>query len=133
MDDQGVPISALQLPRDMSGHVVIHFCEILVYNLSIDRNLYVHVYGLLLTDTKKLDVPSARSNASGNNFNQVSSPYITNVPSFLIFICASQVSWLASVAVVSDSAKFKITSRKDGMEPVVMALTRGMVIVGDVA
>ena len=35
--------------------------------------------------------------------------------------------------VVSDSAKFRITSRKEGIEPVVMAFTRGMVIVGDVA
>lgn len=35
--------------------------------------------------------------------------------------------------VVSDSAKFKMTSRKDGIEPVVIALTRGIVIVGEVA
>lgn len=47
--------------------------------------------------------------------------------------CASHVSCVASVDVVSDSAKLRITSRKEGMEPVVMALTRGMVIVGDVA
>ena len=35
--------------------------------------------------------------------------------------------------VVSDSAKFRITSRNEGIDPVVMALTLGMVIVGDVA
>lgn len=35
--------------------------------------------------------------------------------------------------MVSDSAKFRMTSRKDGTEPVVIAFTRGMVIVGDVA
>ena len=35
--------------------------------------------------------------------------------------------------MVSDSAKFRITSTKEGMEPVVMALTRGMVMVGEVA
>jgi len=35
--------------------------------------------------------------------------------------------------VVSDSAKFRMTSRKDGTEPVVMALTRGIVIVGELA
>lgn len=35
--------------------------------------------------------------------------------------------------MLSDSAKFKITSRKEGMDPVVIALTRGMVIVGEVA
>lgn len=35
--------------------------------------------------------------------------------------------------MVSDSAKFRMTSRKEGIEPVVIALTRGIVIVGDVA
>lgn len=35
--------------------------------------------------------------------------------------------------MVSDSAKFKITSRKEGTEPVRMALSRGMVMVGEVA
>lgn len=35
--------------------------------------------------------------------------------------------------VVSDSAKFRITSRKDGIDPVVMALILGIVMVGDVA
>lgn len=35
--------------------------------------------------------------------------------------------------MVSDSAKFKITSRKEGMDPVSIALSRGMVIVGEVA
>lgn len=34
---------------------------------------------------------------------------------------------------MSDSAKLRMTSRKEGIEPVVIALTRGMVIVGDVA
>ena len=43
------------------------------------------------------------------------------------------MSCVASVDVVSDSAKFRITSTKEGMEPVVMALTRGMVMVGEVA
>ena len=35
--------------------------------------------------------------------------------------------------MVSDSAKFKITSRKEGIDPVSIALSRGMVIVGEVA
>ena len=35
--------------------------------------------------------------------------------------------------MVSDSAKFSMTSRKEGIDPVVMALIRGIVIVGDVA
>ena len=34
---------------------------------------------------------------------------------------------------MSDSAKLRMTSRKDGIDPVVMAFTRGIVIVGDVA
>ena len=34
---------------------------------------------------------------------------------------------------MSDSAKFRITSRKDGIDPVVIALILGIVIVGDVA
>lgn len=34
---------------------------------------------------------------------------------------------------MSDSAKFKIISRNDGVEPVVIALILGIVIVGDVA
>ena len=43
------------------------------------------------------------------------------------------MSWSAKVELVSDSAKFRITSRKEGMDPVVIALTRGIVMVGDVA
>ena len=34
---------------------------------------------------------------------------------------------------MSDSAKFRMTSRKEGIDPVVIALTLGMVIVGEVA
>lgn len=48
-------------------------------------------------------------------------------------ICASQLSWLAKVEDVSDSAKLRITSKKLGIEPVVRAFTRGIVIVGEVA
>jgi len=51
----------------------------------------------------------------------------------LSFICASQVSCDASDEDVSDSAKLRITSRKDGIDPVVIALILGMVIVGEVA
>jgi len=86
-----------------------------------------------LTETKKLDVPSLRENISGNNLSQVSSPYMTSLPPGLARNCAGQVSCVAREEDVSDSAKFKITSRKEGMEPVVIALTRGMVMVGDVA
>ena len=58
---------------------------------------------------------------------------MTSFPVFFIFICASHVSCVASVEEVSDSAKFRIMSRKDGMDPVVIAFILGMVIVGDVA
>lgn len=54
-------------------------------------------------------------------------------PESFAFNCASHVSCVAKLEEVSDSAKFNITSRKDGMEPVVMAFILGMVIVGDVA
>jgi hypothetical protein len=49
------------------------------------------------------------------------------------FICASHVSCDANEEVVSDSAKLRITSRNEGIDPVVIALILGMVIVGDVA
>ncbi len=69
--------------------------------------------------------------------SQVSSPYITSLRAHLLFhfsfICASQVSCDASDEVVSDSAKLRITSRNDGIDPVVIALILGMVIVGEVA
>lgn len=86
-----------------------------------------------LTDTKKLVVPSALSKKSGNSFSHVSSPYMIIFPVALAFICANHVSCVAREEDVSDSAKFRITSRKDGMEPVVIAFTRGIVTVGDVA
>lgn len=63
----------------------------------------------------------------------MSSPYMTNFPAPFAFIWASHVSCVASVDVVSDSAKLRITSRKDGIEPVVIALILGIVMVGDVA
>jgi hypothetical protein len=58
---------------------------------------------------------------------------MTNFPRFFAFICASHVSWVARVDEVSDSAKFKIRSIKDGIEPVVIALILGIVMVGAVA
>lgn len=87
----------------------------------------------MLTETKKLEVPSARSKVEGNSLSHVSSPYITNFPESFAFICASHVSWVARDEEVSDSAKFKMRSKKDGIEPVVIALILGMVIVGAVA
>ena len=86
-----------------------------------------------LTETKKLVVPSSRSNVPGNNFSQVSSPYMTNFPVPFAFIWASQVSWDARVEDSSPSFRLRTTSRKDGTDPVVMALRRGIVTVGEVA
>lgn len=84
------------------------------------------------TDTKKLEVPSERPKTPGNSLSHVSSPYMMIFPPRCL-ICASQLSWLARVEDVSDSAKLRITSKKLGIEPVVRAFTRGMVIVGEVA
>lgn len=86
-----------------------------------------------LTETKKLVVPSVRANVSGNNLSHVSSPNMISFPSGLSFNWDSQVSWFARVEVVSDSAKLRITSRNDGIDPVVIAFTLGIVIVGEVA
>ena len=113
----------------MSSDIIINFSKVLVIFSAM---LYTFVT-TQLTETKKLDVPSARSKKSGNSFNQVSSPYMTNLPVPFAFICASQVSCIARVEVVSDSAKFRMTSRKEGTDPVVIALILGIVIVGEVA
>lgn len=84
-----------------------------------------------LTETKKLVVPSSRSNVFGNNLSHVSSPNMSSFPALLDLNCASQVSWAARVDEVSPSSKFKMRSTKDGIEPVVMDLILGMVTVGD--
>ena len=138
MHDHGIPVVNTQFMRYMASNIIVHFSEVLRIILLLCSTCTSPTAssesGLLLTETKKLDVPSARSKVSGNSFNHVSSPYMMSFPSsFLSLICANHVSCVASVDVVSDSAKLRITSRKEGMEPVVMAFTRGIVIVGDVA
>jgi hypothetical protein len=87
----------------------------------------------VLTETKKLVVPSALSNVPGNNFSQVSSPYMTSFPVPLALIWASHVSCEAKFELSSPSSRLSTTSRKEGIDPVVMALRRGIVTVGDVA
>lgn len=94
--------------------------------------LRARVKSILYTETKKLEVPSERPKTPGNSFSHVSSPYMMMFPPRCL-ICANQLSWLARVDDVSDSAKLRITSKKLGIEPVVRAFTRGMVIVGEVA
>lgn len=83
------------------------------------------------TETKKLEVPSWRSKVSGNSFSHVLSPYMTSLPLSRALICASHVSWAASSEEVSPSSILRIRSTNDGIEPVVMALRRGMVTVGE--
>ena len=135
MQNHAIPVAIQQFLRNMPCHIIIDLRKILVspkyFSVLFSTNPITGA--TVLTATKKLLVPSSRSKNPGNSFNHVSSPYMTSLPSGCAFSCASQVSWVASVEVVSDSAKFRITSRKEGMEPVVMALTRGMVIVGEVA
>ena len=90
--EHAVPIRLVQFFRNMPRHVVIHFSMILAtLNLVFIYTLPPPIE-VLLTETKKLDVPSARENVSGNNFNHVSSPYITSFPPGLAFSCASHVS-----------------------------------------
>ena len=130
-----IPISISQLLRNMPRHIIIHLGKVLHITSTYDLITLSTLSGQwhLLTETKKLVVPSARTKKSGKSFNHVSSPYMTSLPSSFALSCASQVSCVASVEEVSDSAKLRMTSRKEGMEPDVMALTRGMVMVGDVA
>jgi hypothetical protein len=123
----------------MSRHIIVHLRKVLHVASKVNIEFFLHTQGerCALTETKKLLVPSARAKKSGNSFNHVSSPYMTSLPlplsKSLALICASHVSCVASVEEVSDSAKLRITSTKDGIEPVVMALTRGIVMVGEVA
>ena len=116
----------------------VAICRVTLLSTSVKSYVTINKCSLsnfleILTDTKKLEVPSERKNMSGKSFNQVSSPYISIPSSFFALICDSQVSCVAKVDVVSDSAKFNSTSRKDGIEPVVIAFTLGIVIVGAAA
>jgi hypothetical protein len=131
MHNHGIPIIRSQFMRHVTGNIVVNFSEILL--LLFSTMALSTGASVPLTETKKLDVPSALRKVSGNSLSQVSSPYMTNFPSFLFFIWASHVSWFVREEVVSDSAKLRITSRKEGIEPVVIAFTRGIVMVGDVA
>jgi hypothetical protein len=134
MQHHRIPIPLAQFAGNMPRHIVIHFGEIL-HILINNNSIVLSTFSGLLTETKKLVVPSARTKNPGKSFNHVSSPYMTSLPlppSFAL-TCASHVSCVASVEDVSDSAKLSMTSRKEGIEPEVMALTRGIVMVGEVA
>lgn len=76
----------------MPCHVIVHFRKVLVIENLVAMSV-VHVLNKMpLTETKKLEVPSARENVSGNSFSQVSSPFMTNFPPGLAFNCDSHVS-----------------------------------------
>jgi hypothetical protein len=126
-----IPVVVLQLCCNISCDVVVHFGKIL--HLSALVLLEVSGPERFHTDTKKLVVPSDRSNVPGKSLSHVSSPYMTTFPVPFAFICASQLSCEARLDVLSVSSRFRIASRKEGIEPVVIALSRGMVTVGDVA
>lgn len=133
MHNESWPVAIEKLFGNMACHIVVHFNEILCdWSLSLISTCADVRTKTQLTETKKLVVPSALSNIPGKSLSQVSSPYMTSLSPFA-FNCASHVSWCASVEDVSDSAMFKITSRKDGTDPVVMAFSRGIVTVGELA
>lgn len=129
VENKGVPIVGQQFSRHVSRYIVINFCKVLQSAFST-TSLHTRLLGGP-TETKKLVVPSVRENVPGNSLCHVSSPCITILPPFAL-IWPNHVSCCASEDV-SDSAKFMITSKNDGIPPVVRAFTRGMVTVGDVA
>lgn len=116
----------------MPRHVVVDLSKVLLEFSASCAGVNVVEYSPL-TETKKLVVPSARSKVSGKSFNHVSSPYMTSFPVLFALIWASHVSCDARVEVSSVSSRFRMTSRKEGMEPVVIALSLGIVTVGEVA
>lgn len=128
-----VPILLLQLTSDVPGNIMVNLGEVLSSGVSTNVPLKRPARAGITerTDTKKLDVPSCRSKVSGKSFSHVSSPNITRSPESLALIWASHVSCAARLDVVSPSSMFRMASRNDGMEPVVMDLRRGMVTVGD--
>lgn len=132
MHNECWPVVMEKLFGNMTCHIVVDLNEILYKWILALLLLLIWYFWTWLTDTKKLVVPSALSNIPGKSLIQVSSPYMTSCPS-LAFNWASHVSWCASVEDVSDSAMFKITSRNDGTDPVVMAFNRGIVTVGELA
>lgn len=89
VQNHDIPVILFEFTVHMPGDIGVHLSIILGSRLS--RRLRT-VYMFRLTETKKLDVPSARANVSGNNFIQVSSPYIMILPPSFACICASQES-----------------------------------------
>jgi hypothetical protein len=77
----------------MSGDIIVHLGEVLrVTDILSTAGDSLRVFDscqvdLIITETKKLEVPSARAKVCGNSFSQVSSPYmIRPFPSSFRFI-----------------------------------------------
>lgn len=132
MQNHGIPVRVLELSGNVPRDVIVHFCKVLLCSIQPLSPTMLDP-DVLPTDTKKLVVPSALSKVFGKSFSQVSSPYMTSFPAPFAFICASHVSCEAKLELSSVSSRLRMTSRKEGMDPVVMALSRGIVTVGDVA
>ena len=94
MHNHTIPITVVKFCRQMPCHVRINLGEILGDEIPVRDAIAPRVVTkFLLTETKKLDVPSARANIVGNSFNQVSSPYMTRrPPPGRDLSCASQLS-----------------------------------------
>lgn len=71
MHDHSIPVTRMELTGHMSSNIVIDFCKIL-YTLQPCR--LANTAASELTETKKLEVPSALVKVSGKSFSQVSSP-----------------------------------------------------------
>ena len=131
--NHSVPVLILQLPSDIAGNIVVNLGKVLsrqCKRTKLPSRIHIRIR-VQHTDTKKLDVPSCRPKVSGKSFSHVSSPYMMSSPESLARICASHVSCAARLDVVSPSSMFRMASRKDGMEPVVMDFRRGIVTVGE--
>ena len=91
--DHTIPVISAELVGDMSCNVIIDFSKVLFdIDSAFGPALRFMYNDWVPTDTKKLEVPSARSNIPGNSFNHVSSPYIINFPPCLRFSWDNQVS-----------------------------------------
>ena len=92
MHEHAIPVTHIQLLGQVSSHIVVYFSKILISQCLSGFPTIRWPGKVPLTETKKLDVPSARANVSGKSFSQVSSPYMINFPFGLSFNCASHVS-----------------------------------------
>lgn len=82
MHNHHIPVRVFKFVRNVSCDIVVNFGKVLSDALS-GRSVTVSLFPL--TETKKLDVPSALENVRGKSLSQVSSPYMISLPdSFFI-------------------------------------------------